>query len=209
MRGYTAWLCFSSLTFAGLFSRFWSFKNQRKRRNNADCMWNTGLCWYDEYAYNQSFCAPFLFPSSSGSSPRKDLWKACGHVGCWSHLLHFVRLCSVNLKQGTYFPNGFLFRLCGFEPFYSDSGDAEMYSRILKCDYEFLSPYWDENSLNAKVRGKKETRETERLTNALLPQDLISKLLILDPQKRMTAKDALKHPWVQVRLMSRAMGRWR
>ncbi|XP_065836812.1 calcium/calmodulin-dependent protein kinase type IV-like [Oscarella lobularis] len=67
--------------------------------------------------------------------------------------------------------------LCGFEPFYSDSGDAEMYSRILKCDYEFLSPYWDENSLNAK--------------------DLISKLLVLDPQKRMTAKDALKHPWVQ------------
>lgn len=25
-----------------------------------------------------------------------------------------------------------------------------MYSRILNCDYEFVSPWWDEVSLNAK-----------------------------------------------------------
>lgn len=25
-----------------------------------------------------------------------------------------------------------------------------MYSRILTCDYEFVSPWWDEVSLNAK-----------------------------------------------------------
>ncbi|XP_062517007.1 calcium/calmodulin-dependent protein kinase type IV-like [Corticium candelabrum] len=69
--------------------------------------------------------------------------------------------------------------LCGFEPFYSDRGDTAIYARILKCDYEFLSPYWDDVSLNAK--------------------DLISKLIVLDPRKRLTAKEALNHPWVQGR----------
>ena len=26
-----------------------------------------------------------------------------------------------------------------------------MFQRILKCDYEFMSPWWDEVSVNAKV----------------------------------------------------------
>jgi calcium/calmodulin-dependent protein kinase-4 len=69
--------------------------------------------------------------------------------------------------------------LCGFEPFYSDHGDAAMYARILNCDYQFLAPYWDTVSLNAK--------------------DLIAKLLVLDPKKRLTAKQALNHAWVQGR----------
>jgi serine/threonine protein kinase len=29
-------------------------------------------------------------------------------------------------------------------------------------------------------------------------QDLVSKLIVLDPAKRLTAKQALHHPWVQV-----------
>merc|ERR1712141_338267 len=41
--------------------------------------------------------------------------------------------------------------LCGFEPFYDDRGDQAMFQRILKCDYEFMSPWWDEVSVNAKV----------------------------------------------------------
>ena len=44
-----------------------------------------------------------------------------------------------------------VFRLCGFEPFYDDRGDQAMFQRILKCDYEFMSPWWDEVSVNAKV----------------------------------------------------------
>lgn len=42
-------------------------------------------------------------------------------------------------------------RLCGFEPFYDDRGDQAMFQRILLCDYEFMSPWWDEVSVNAKV----------------------------------------------------------
>ena len=79
--GYTAWLCFSSLIFAGLFSRFWSFKNQRKRRNNADCVWNAGLCWYDEYVYKpvilRTFLVFFKLRKFSWERLTESLW-TCG-----------------------------------------------------------------------------------------------------------------------------------
>jgi len=67
--------------------------------------------------------------------------------------------------------------LCGFEPFYDERGDQAMFQKILKCDFEFVSPWWDQVSLNAK--------------------DLISKLIVLDPSKRLSAKEAIAHPWVQ------------
>jgi len=67
--------------------------------------------------------------------------------------------------------------LCGFEPFYDERGDQAMFQRILKCDYEFVTPWWDEVSENAK--------------------DLVRKLIVLDPRKRLTARQALEHPWVQ------------
>lgn len=41
-------------------------------------------------------------------------------------------------------------RLCGFEPFFDDRGDQYMFKRILNCEYEFVSPWWDNVSLNAK-----------------------------------------------------------
>ncbi|XP_077047582.1 calcium/calmodulin-dependent protein kinase type IV-like isoform X2 [Agelaius phoeniceus] len=66
--------------------------------------------------------------------------------------------------------------LCGFEPFFDPRGDQYMYGRILTCDYEFVSPWWDEVSPNAK--------------------DLVRKLIVLDPQKRLTVHQALQHPWV-------------
>jgi len=42
-------------------------------------------------------------------------------------------------------------RLCGYEPFYSDNV-SEMFNKILKCDYVYDSPWWDDVSENAKVR---------------------------------------------------------
>uniref|UniRef100_A0A9L0SV56 Calcium/calmodulin dependent protein kinase IV n=1 Tax=Equus caballus TaxID=9796 RepID=A0A9L0SV56_HORSE len=66
--------------------------------------------------------------------------------------------------------------LCGFEPFYDERGDQFMFRRILNCEYYFISPWWDEVSLNAK--------------------DLVRKLIILDPKKRLTTFQALQHPWV-------------
>ncbi|CAJ0928526.1 unnamed protein product [Ranitomeya imitator] len=67
-------------------------------------------------------------------------------------------------------------RLCGFEPFYDERGDQYMFKRILNCDYDFVSPWWDDVSLNAK--------------------DLVKKLIVFDPKKRLTTHQALQHPWV-------------
>ncbi|KAL6463670.1 hypothetical protein MHYP_G00280610 [Metynnis hypsauchen] len=66
--------------------------------------------------------------------------------------------------------------LCGFEPFFDDRGDQYMFKRILNCEYEFVSPWWDNVSLNAK--------------------DLVKKLIVQDPKKRLTTLQALQHPWV-------------
>jgi len=35
--------------------------------------------------------------------------------------------------------------LCGYPPFY-DENDSELFRQILKAEYEFDSPYWDDIS---------------------------------------------------------------
>ena len=57
-------------------------------------------------------------------------------------------------------------RLCGFPPFDETTG----------YDLEFPSPEWDNVSESAK--------------------DLIQKLLVVDPAKRLSANQALSHLWV-------------
>jgi len=66
--------------------------------------------------------------------------------------------------------------LCGFPPFYGESL-PEVFEQIMKADFDFPDPYWTEISTEAK--------------------DLISKLLVVDPKTRYTAKQALEHPWVK------------
>ena len=48
-------------------------------------------------------------------------------------------------------------------------------AQIIADSYKFYSPYWDGVSVEAK--------------------DLISRLLVLDPAERLTAKEVLAHPW--------------
>lgn len=47
--------------------------------------------------------------------------------------------------------------------------------QILHADFEFVEPYFDEVSSQAK--------------------DLIRKMLVVDPDKRLSAQAVLKHPW--------------
>lgn len=42
--------------------------------------------------------------------------------------------------------------LCGYEPFYDDD-EQYMYKKIVKGDFEFDSPYWDNITTNAKVKN--------------------------------------------------------
>lgn len=65
--------------------------------------------------------------------------------------------------------------LCGYPPFY-DENDSKLFEQILKADYEFDAPYWDDISDSAK--------------------DFIGRLMEKDPAKRFTCEQALRHPWI-------------
>ncbi|XP_020559193.1 calcium/calmodulin-dependent protein kinase type 1 isoform X2 [Oryzias latipes] len=65
--------------------------------------------------------------------------------------------------------------LCGYPPFY-DENDAKLFEQILKAEYEFDSPYWDDISDSAK--------------------DFIVHLMEKDSNTRYTCDQALLHPWI-------------
>ncbi|KAM9187310.1 serine/threonine-protein kinase DCLK3 [Dugong dugon] len=68
--------------------------------------------------------------------------------------------------------------LCGFPPFRSPERDQdELFNIIQLGRFEFLAPYWDNISDAAK--------------------DLVSRLLVVDPKKRYTAHQVLRHPWIE------------
>jgi calcium/calmodulin-dependent protein kinase I len=61
--------------------------------------------------------------------------------------------------------------LCGYPPFY-DENDANLFAQIIKGEYEFDSPYWDEISDSAK--------------------DFISHLMCCDPDQRYSCEQVRK-----------------
>ncbi|XP_003397184.1 calcium/calmodulin-dependent protein kinase type 1 isoform X3 [Bombus vosnesenskii] len=65
--------------------------------------------------------------------------------------------------------------LCGYPPFY-DENDANLFAQILKGEFEFDSPYWDDISESAK--------------------DFIHKLMCVNVEERFSCKQALAHPWI-------------
>jgi len=66
--------------------------------------------------------------------------------------------------------------LCGFPPFYNDNV-AQLFESIINADFDYPSEYWDHISDDAI--------------------DFIDSLLITDPEKRMSATQALQHSWLQ------------
>ncbi|XP_065663622.1 phosphorylase b kinase gamma catalytic chain, skeletal muscle/heart isoform isoform X2 [Hydra vulgaris] len=67
--------------------------------------------------------------------------------------------------------------LVGQGPFWHRK-DTVMYRNIMEGSFKFQSPEWDDISEG--------------------PKDLIRKLLVVDPQQRYTADEALSHPWFKV-----------
>lgn len=65
--------------------------------------------------------------------------------------------------------------LCGFPPFYDDNHDI-LTQKIITADYVFLEPWWDEIGDNAK--------------------DLISRMLVINPELRITIDEIYQHPWL-------------
>jgi len=65
--------------------------------------------------------------------------------------------------------------LCGYPPFY-DENDANLFAQILKGEFEFDSPYWDDISEEAK--------------------DFIRSLMCVNVENRLTCHTALEHSWI-------------
>uniref|UniRef100_A0A8C9V9P5 calcium/calmodulin-dependent protein kinase n=1 Tax=Scleropages formosus TaxID=113540 RepID=A0A8C9V9P5_SCLFO len=68
--------------------------------------------------------------------------------------------------------------LVGYPPFW-DEDQHRLYQQIKAGAYDFPSPEWDTVTPEAK--------------------DLINKMLTINPAKRITASEALKHPWISHR----------
>ncbi|XP_051529440.1 caM kinase-like vesicle-associated protein [Myxocyprinus asiaticus] len=73
--------------------------------------------------------------------------------------------------------------LSGNPPFYDETDDDDyenhdknLFRKILSGDYEFDSPYWDEISDSAK--------------------NLVSRLMEVDQDQRLTAQEAINHEWI-------------
>ncbi|EPS71918.1 calcium dependent protein kinase 2 [Genlisea aurea] len=67
--------------------------------------------------------------------------------------------------------------LCGVPPFW-DETEQGIFEQVLKGELDFVSEPWPSISNSAK--------------------DLVKKMLVRDPKKRLTAHQVLCHPWVQV-----------
>merc|ERR1739844_390874 len=65
--------------------------------------------------------------------------------------------------------------LCGYPPFY-DENDANLFAQILKGEFEFDSPYWDDTSQDAK--------------------EFIRNLMCVDVEKGLSCDGALSHSWI-------------
>ncbi|XP_037781520.1 serine/threonine-protein kinase DCLK1-like isoform X3 [Penaeus monodon] len=67
--------------------------------------------------------------------------------------------------------------LCGFPPFVSATNNQEeLFDQILRGQYEFHAPYWDDISDSAR--------------------ELIVHMIQVDQDKRFSAQEVLDHPWV-------------
>uniref|UniRef100_A0A8C9SA50 non-specific serine/threonine protein kinase n=1 Tax=Scleropages formosus TaxID=113540 RepID=A0A8C9SA50_SCLFO len=65
--------------------------------------------------------------------------------------------------------------LCGYPPFYEDN-ESKLFCKIIKAEYEFDSPFWDDISASAK--------------------DFIRNMMQKNAKLRYTSEQALRHPWI-------------
>lgn len=65
--------------------------------------------------------------------------------------------------------------LCGYPPFFEEN-ETRLYSKIMRAEYAFHSPFWDDISESAK--------------------DFIRNMMEKNPTKRFLTEQALRHPWI-------------
>jgi calcium-dependent protein kinase len=72
--------------------------------------------------------------------------------------------------------------LSGTPPF-NGKTDSEIFSKVKQGRFDLTSPLWQEVSTQAR--------------------DLITKMLVVDPAQRITAQEAVNHPWIREQSMSK------
>ncbi|XP_028431833.1 calcium/calmodulin-dependent protein kinase IGa [Perca flavescens] len=65
--------------------------------------------------------------------------------------------------------------LCGYPPFF-EKNETRLFSKIMRAEYAFHSPFWDDISESAK--------------------DFIRNMMEKNPTKRFLTEQALRHPWI-------------
>ncbi|XP_054641865.1 calcium/calmodulin-dependent protein kinase type 1D-like isoform X1 [Dunckerocampus dactyliophorus] len=65
--------------------------------------------------------------------------------------------------------------LCGYPPFFEEN-ETRLFSKIMRAEYAFHSPFWDDISQSAI--------------------DFIRNMMEKNPTKRFTTEQALQHPWI-------------
>uniref|UniRef100_A0A8C1PJX0 Checkpoint kinase 2 n=1 Tax=Cyprinus carpio TaxID=7962 RepID=A0A8C1PJX0_CYPCA len=85
-------------------------------------------------------------------------------------------------KAVDYWSLGVLLFIClgGYPPFNSECPTMSVREQIIGGHYRFIQSQWKKVSNEAK--------------------DLIRKLLVVDPEKRLSVEEALTHPWLDVRM---------
>lgn len=147
---------------------------------------------------------------SSRGSRSEAVQQSGGLLVDRSHLLHPVSgsaaaggRSSGALPRVNGVPACPFFRLCGYPPFY-DENDAKLFEQILKAEYEFDSPYWDDISDSGSTGGRQHAPAGG--VHAASPsvclfvclftaKDFICHLMEKEPSKRYTCEQALQHPW--------------
>jgi calcium/calmodulin-dependent protein kinase I len=103
-----------------------------------------------------------------------DLSEQCGTPG---YIAPEILLNKLHGTQVDMWSLGvILYILLGGYPPFHDEDQNELFKRIKAGVYEFHEEYWAEVSAEAK--------------------DLIAKLLVVNPLERLTAEQALAHPWL-------------
>eukprot|EP01129_Flabellula_baltica_P012612 TRINITY_DN5716_c0_g1_i1.p1 TRINITY_DN5716_c0_g1~~TRINITY_DN5716_c0_g1_i1.p1 ORF type:complete len:347 (-),score=98.51 TRINITY_DN5716_c0_g1_i1:20-1060(-) len=108
----------------------------------------------------------------------EELMTSCGTPG---YVAPEVLMCDSYDKAVDMWGIGIItyILLAGYPPFFADN-DTAMFERIMNADYDFDDECWDEVTDLAK--------------------DFINKLLNKHPDKRLTAEEAAKHPWLETKI---------
>uniref|UniRef100_I3KMZ7 calcium/calmodulin-dependent protein kinase n=1 Tax=Oreochromis niloticus TaxID=8128 RepID=I3KMZ7_ORENI len=108
----------------------------------------------------------------------ENLLLASKSKGAAVKLADFGLAIEVEGDQQAWFGVILYILLVGYPPFW-DEDQHRLYQQIKAGAYDFPSPEWDTVTPEAK--------------------DLINKMLTINPAKRITAAEALKHPWISHR----------